>query len=191
MFDGNTEKYFTGDINLNSSDFSVSLWMNPDNSNQFRAGIFCINTYNDGLLFRYGGAEDQLYVFGSYAPDFWGSTTTDIPANSWNHIVINGSNGVCTAYVNGVSKNTFSYDSGQTFGDSPYITIGAPSHALYEEHFNGQIDAVGIWNRALSDGEVAELYNNGTGLELDGVPQPTLVKLQAPVKFMGKVKFGV
>ena len=30
----------------------------------------------------------------------------------------------------------------------------------------GQIDAVGIWNRALSDAEVAELYNNGTGLEL-------------------------
>ena len=57
--------------------------------------------------------------------------------------------------------------------------------------FIGSIDAVGIWNRALSDSEVAELYNNGTGLELDGVPQPTLVKLQAPVKFMGKVKFGV
>jgi hypothetical protein len=56
---------------------------------------------------------------------------------------------------------------------------------------NGQIDAVGIWNRALSDAEVAELYNNGTGLELEGVAQPTLVKLQAPVKLIGKIKFGV
>lgn len=31
---------------------------------------------------------------------------------------------------------------------------------------NGSIDAVGIWNRALSDAEVAALYNNGTGLEV-------------------------
>jgi hypothetical protein len=59
------------------------------------------------------------------------------------------------------------------------------------DFLNGQIDAVGIWNRALSDAEVAELYNNGTGLELDGVAQPTLVKMQAPVKFFGKIKFGV
>jgi hypothetical protein len=57
--------------------------------------------------------------------------------------------------------------------------------------FNGSIDAVGIWNRALSDAEVAELYNNGAGLELEGSAAPTLVKMQAPVKFFGKVKFGV
>ena len=37
-------------------------------------------------------------------------------------------------------------------------------------YFDGQIDAVGIWNRALSDAEVAELYNNGTGLELPAGP---------------------
>jgi hypothetical protein len=48
----------------------------------------------------------------------------------------------------------------------------------------------------LSDAEVAELYNNGTGLEIDnggngGGGNPTLVKMQAPVKLFGKVKFGV
>ncbi len=65
------------------------------------------------------------------------------------------------------------------------------SEADRVDAFSASIDAVGIWNRALSDAEVAELYNNGTGLELDGVAQPTLVKMQAPVKFFGKVKFGV
>jgi hypothetical protein len=42
----------------------------------------------------------------------------------------------------------------------------------------------------LNDAEVFALYNGGAGLELE-VILPTLVKLQAPVKFMGKVKFGV
>ena len=32
---------------------------------------------------------------------------------------------------------------------------------------DGSIDAVGIWNRALSDAEVAALYNSGTGLEIE------------------------
>jgi hypothetical protein len=62
--------------------------------------------------------------------------------------------------------------------------------------YTGEMDAFGIWNRALSDAEVAELYNSGTGLEIDnggngGGGNPTLVKMQAPVKFFGKIKFGV
>jgi hypothetical protein len=60
------------------------------------------------------------------------------------------------------------------------------------DNLEGQIDAVGIWNRALSDAEVAELYNNGTGLELGTTPTlNTLIKIQGNAKFYGKVKFGV
>jgi hypothetical protein len=56
--------------------------------------------------------------------------------------------------------------------------------------FNGQIDATGFWNRALSDAEVAELYNNGTGLEVGTTPTlNTLTKIQGNAKFYGKVKF--
>jgi hypothetical protein len=37
-------------------------------------------------------------------------------------------------------------------------------------HFDGSIDAVGVWDRALNSAEVAALYNNGTGLELPAGP---------------------
>ena len=86
-----------------------------------------------------------------------------------------------------VDNNSVTGNSESTFGAGNML-IGSIQGSY---GFNGQIDAVGIWNRALSDAEVAELYNNGTGLELDGVAQPTLVKMEAPIKFFGKVKFGV
>jgi hypothetical protein len=33
-------------------------------------------------------------------------------------------------------------------------------------NFEGSIDAIGIWNRALNSAEIALLYNNGNGIEL-------------------------
>jgi hypothetical protein len=47
---------------------------------------------------------------------------------------------------------------------SPFVIGGSASEL---NTGSSSFDANGIWNRALSDAEVAELYNNGTGLELD------------------------
>lgn len=53
-----------------------------------------------------------------------------------------------------------------------------------------KLDAFGVWNRALSDAEIAELYNSGTGYEISaGSPTQSFIKLQDNVKFFGKVKF--
>jgi hypothetical protein len=99
-------------------------------------------------------------------------------------------NGIASIYYNSIKDNSYNADISSYLPCENGIIL-SNSNENFLQHGNNTIDAVGIWNRALSDAEVAELYNNGTGLELDGVPQPTLVKLQAPVKFMGKVKFGV
>jgi hypothetical protein len=45
----------------------------------------------------------------------------------------------------------------------------------------------------LSDAEVAELYNNGTGLELPAESSESSslsVKIEGNAKFLGKVKFA-
>ena len=71
-------------------------------------------------------------------------------------VVVDGSD--LKVYFNG------SLNASATNGlGNPTINIGGTGN----ENFIGSVDAVGIWNRALSDAEVAELYNSGTGLELD------------------------
>jgi len=38
--------------------------------------------------------------------------------------------------------------------------------------FLGRMDEIAIWNRSLNAGEIAQLYNNGNGLQLTVVPEP-------------------
>ena len=186
VFDGTNYLSSTGNAVLGTGDFSVSGWANATNldSSQKMYYVGGSNGFTislmDGILHTANAGVADLYDFNS----------PDITNNSWFHLLVKRSGAIFTAYVNGQSLGT--YDSGDVIeftGDSQFI--GAYIDGLEGYSLEGKIDAVGIWNRALSDSEVAELYNNGTGLELEGSAAPTLVKMQAPVKFLGKIKFGV
>jgi hypothetical protein len=147
----------------------------------FYAAIFARDDSWNGQLFA-----DMGYAASNFSLDE--NNTLRVQSNTWAFVTFVCDNTNWSAWVNG-DKVTFSTPGTIDSSSTTYINIG--SGVATENPFNGEIDAVGIWNRALSDAEVAELYNNGTGLELDGVAQPTLVKMQAPVKLMGKIKFGV
>jgi hypothetical protein len=185
VFDGNNYLSGTGNIVFGTSDFSVAGWVNATNLDDGSQKMYYVGGSNG---FTISLMDNFLHIANANVADLYDFYSTDITNNSWFHLLVKRSGAIFTAYVNGQSIGT--HDSGDTVeftGDSQFI--GAYIGGGY--NVEGQIDAVGIWNRALSDAEGGALYNNGTGLELDGVPQPTLVKMQAPVKFMGKVKFGV
>ena len=167
------------------NDFSISFWgsaaYDEDNGALFVCqypGLY-IATRNDGSV-----------SFGDMSSWESNSSAGVVTGNTWYHYCLVRNGGTANLYINNVLSTSSSENlpdltnDGRVFG---FFNDSENNHAWG----SGSIDAVGIWNRALSDAEVAELYNNGTGIELDGVPQPTLVKLQAPVKFFGKVKFGV
>lgn len=80
-----------------------------------------------------------------------------VSENTWYHVVVKVESGVCYLYVNG-SIYTQQNSILQT---TPSFKIGGE----LGDYFTGQIDAVGIWNRALNGTEITELYNSGSGLE--------------------------
>lgn len=174
----------TASLNIGTS-FTIGCWVNSTQLNDY-----------DVLLMQFAGAgfytmSDGSIQFGDISS--WNATSSSgiLTTNTWQHIVLVSNAGSGTLYVDGVavaSDSSNTLDLNDT-GDRPFGINGDPISG--PSPVAKQFDAVGIWNRALSQAEVAELYNNGTGIELDGAPQPTLVKLQSPVKFFGKVKFGV
>jgi hypothetical protein len=187
VFDGSN--YLQAPINqAGIADFSISAWVNI--SSEMAWIVDGVTGSGDG--FSYGGIE--LYYesgnvyFGAYI-EGGNYVTAQTDINQWKHLAGTRTGGIYKLYIDGFLANTEVLSDSLIPGGNP-IGIGANSDGTWGNVI-GQIDAVGIWNRALSDAEVAELYNNGTGLELDGVAQPTLVKMQAPVKFFGKIKFGV
>lgn len=67
--------------------------------------------------------------------------------------------------INNGTRGTASIVGTPNPGDATefHLGVGAVSDTAFT---NGAQDAWGIWNRRLSDAEVAYLYNNGTGREL-------------------------
>lgn len=122
------------------------------------------------------------------------SSPNSLNAGEWYHLVGThvAATGIGKLFINGslVSTNTFSNTSPFGGDRSNPISIGSNADGVFGL-FNGQIDAVGIWNRGLSDSEVTALYNSGAGLEeFGGAPQTqSFVTLLDTVKFYGKVKF--
>lgn len=83
-----------------------------------------------------------------------------VPVGAWSFVCL-ASPGVneTTLSVNGVSVAGMSFAS--TY-QTTYTTVGAYGSGPYaDQHFQGDIDEVSIWERKLTPGEIATLYNFG------------------------------
>lgn len=116
---------------------------------------------------RYG-----LYVAGytdnragfSLSLDNWTDVLTSpnpIPNNEWTHIAGTFDGSIAKLYVNGVLSNSQAQEGVITSTTQGPLYIGATRHG-YDEFFNGQIDEVEIFDRALSDGEIFAIYEAGS-----------------------------
>lgn len=185
--------------NFGSGDFAISCFYKPTTQITPYAAIFTTyevwpSPYSGiGLFDRCGRDTDKfaLVIADAGSLGEWHFNDSSVVDEQWYHIVITRNSGQLKWFING--NIAADIQNSTNFGDD-FLSLGAdnPGGGVV----NGQIDAFGIWNRALSDSEVAALYNSGAGIELDnggngGGGNPTLVKMEAPIKFFGKVKFGV
>ena len=80
--------------------------------------------------------------------------------NNWYHVLVTRESGVFTMYINSeITSQNSGYNYNFVNTNNP-IRIGDQSCTSPEENFDGKIDDVAIWNRALSSEEVLSLYQN-------------------------------
>lgn len=150
----------------NISEITISAWINI---NQF----YCVPNF--GCNFPIFTKSNQSFSWGNYELQIWQSgdeivthldyqetgCSSQIPLNQWKHIVTTISNGITKFYVDGV---LISSGNSGVFPQTPInnmpLLIGRNIQGGYPEAANGKIDDIGIWNRALSQQEVTNLYNN-------------------------------
>jgi hypothetical protein len=78
----------------------------------------------------------------------------------WQHGVVTFDGSIVRLYVNGIQvASTATTSLPDTNGNQP-LRIGANSLSL-GDIFKGDIDEVGVWSKALSSSEIANLMNNG------------------------------
>jgi uncharacterized repeat protein (TIGR01451 family) len=95
-------------------------------------------------------------------PNYWLVEDT-IPDGNWHHYVfiVDSLNG--KIYKDGEQIGNYTWWFGS---DSPITTpqaTTAPDNLKFGGGYTGHLDDIGIWNRALSEVEIAELYAGGIG----------------------------
>ncbi len=137
--------------------FSLSAWINPASINQDSMAV-CMGsddgTIGNGFEFGVSGGNslgNHLYgILGSVA---WIDSGYVFPSpNTWYYVVMLRTNGVTKFYVNGIQ--TANTESRSPFAPKAF-TIGSATGIRF---FNGMIDDVRIYNRALSAPEIQAIY---------------------------------
>jgi len=168
-FDGSSEYINVGtmgDWGGTIETSSISFWISTTDISSYVMGI--INTGSYGSMISFLMNADGKIVFEireeAASPIYSATSDSAINDGDWHHIVgtLDGTN--TRIYVDGTINDTIS-SSVSSFDnfDYPY-TIGARNNrGLIQSHFDGKLDEVGIWSRALNSTEVENLWADGDG----------------------------
>lgn len=173
----NTTKYFTtsNTLGIDGGAISYAFWMKPaalspigDDYRLFEQ----INTASSKTAYRFickDTSGTRKIVFNRLAMNV---ANVDIDYNitmttgTWYHIAYTYDGSTMRGYVNGseVGNNTGSGNGNLATGYNPGVHIGADNGGSGQA-FDGMMDEIGVWSRALTAGEVSQLYNSGSGLQ--------------------------
>lgn len=143
--------------------FSVSFWFKASGpTSEWQAAV----ALGEGSAWRVARvASDNPIKIGYAGGSADISTTTtfgspDAPSAEWHHVVAVTEAGVSTRlFSDGVLQATGGAPT-LTLNNSSEVWIGGNPQAA-NRSWNGLLDDVGIWNRALTAQEVAQLYTEG------------------------------
>lgn len=173
IFNGSTKYISLGTSDsiglLNNTAFSVVVWIYPRTLGQGNLGrvLFRRNSTGTGTGINLNMQATNNIEFSIDGGTKFDISTSDntIPFYTWKHVAVSydGSDVAANThiYLNGVETTYKVQANGVTQG----ATTGQPSYIGIRgdiaRAFDGYIDDVHVYNRALSGGEISQLYRQG------------------------------
>jgi hypothetical protein len=146
------------------NNLTMSVWFNCSN----------ISGNNTIMGLNTSGGADRLPIIITRQSNLVvlnGSTvitaTSNIPLNSWNHVVVSATTGDPTANIRVyLNSQLFAIsNTSNTFSATDKLFIGADlKTATFSDYFTGQIADARLYGRRLTDNDVKQLYNYSPGL---------------------------
>ncbi len=126
---------------------------------QFYEGGILVNKEGEYEI-RRTPAGNVSYAFANTAPGWaWVDTAVPLPLNQWTHLALTYDAGTVRVYSNGALVHTGAHSG--LIGDSDLrksdLRLGGRQDG--DQFFAGRLDAIGIYNRALSATEVVNSYS--------------------------------
>jgi len=149
------------EINALRNDLTVAAWIRPEDPSEWQTIVATASSESDDNGFRLSIVNNNIQ-FTTYGVNTYSLSNSNLPAGQWTHVAaVMGVDNTVTFYVNGVARGTedHSYPANSDTDDD--LLIGASTLAYGGErlshHFQGNLDEVALFDRALGDDEVAAL----------------------------------
>ncbi|KKM66660.1 hypothetical protein LCGC14_1478970, partial [marine sediment metagenome] len=138
--------------------YTLSMWVNPSQTQKGWATILNNENSGTGWVLMKDSNIPNRYQF--YEADGTPNMLFDINPNTWSQITItrDSASGKNEVYVNGKIKVSMMGDPYISYNDQQIFKIGDWNSSGRE--WNGKIDEVQVYDRALSDTEIATHYDN-------------------------------
>ncbi|HOZ55171.1 MAG TPA: FN3 associated domain-containing protein [Clostridia bacterium] len=164
----NKSYYFDGvnDFITHGSDalgslYSISLWIKIDtNTANYNVlagqGSSNPNAWQPGLTFY--NVDNSLRYAGNYNDSSISTGVSSILDATWYHVVVTANDKNAKIYLNGVLDENVTSLNTKAWTQLRFIARKDTG-----DYFKGYIDEMGIWNKELSQLEITQLYNSGSG----------------------------
>jgi len=143
-----------------TNEFTIELWANFA-ANSGQRALVASDTgggSQNKWIFWLNSGVLQFHINTPGGSSFVGTAPFTPALNQWYHLAVTRQNTNYVFYVNGTSVSTNNDTRAVPDANAP-LTIGSAEGSLF---FNGQLDEVSIYNRALSSGEVASIATAAT-----------------------------
>ena len=184
-FDGEDDYISLGDW-LTDSAFTISMWVNPDLQNGWATIIDNNHISTSNWVFH----TTENWQTNGYM--FMTSSLIELDSNKWSHLILSYSTGEVKVYVKGQLK---SQSQGILNFDLPVSLFlgkrGRDNDGFGgSRYWKGKLDDLGIWNRALTESEITNLYQSIVGIHTENIglgvsiyPNPTGESKEFLVRF--------
>jgi len=149
----------------NPSEISISVWIWPNNNEHGKIVTKGSDVGNDRSRFTWEIAYMPGTIrFGVSDGTNYTEVLSTNSANigSWHHIVATYNGSITRIYLDGLLENSSTTISGNLNSETGPLQIGRENNGgAGNAEFNGKIDDIRIYNYALSDAEISNLYHEG------------------------------
>ena len=177
----------------NNSAYSVAFWVKADGLNQTNRQVFSESSTNDNNpLFIIGtDTTGQSRLANVFIRTSGGTTlmpnvrsTREVFDGAWHHVVWVDDNGRARLFIDGqLDATDFNYTRGSLTLNT--TSVGAIKRAAVGNYFQGTIDEVATWNRALSAGEAQQIVAQGIPKPVTATPPSIVTQPASRTAFSG------
>jgi len=157
------------DVSLDFTEFTIEMWIYKLSSNNYKLiGQNNSNNHERGFVFGIDNSDEFHIEVWSSAVTFTSVTSTEtIPNNEWVHLTMSWKkNDRLKGYINGKLVIDVATIDADITNATPMIIGKAPWYDLNENHFNGYMDEIRIWNDVRTETEIKHnMHKELTGNE--------------------------